>query len=104
MGGRCHNQLLIMPLLSKPPGLQVSRRDTTALLASFFMAIVPAYVSRSTAGAFDNEAVAIFAFVLTLFMWLRALSSGRIAWAAATAIAFFFMAASWGGYVLALNV
>ena len=83
---------------------QVSGRKTSAVLAAFFIALVPAYISRSTAGAFDNEAVAIFALILTLFAWLRALSSGCVKWAVAAALAFFFMAASWGGYVLVLNM
>lgn len=41
------------------------------LLSACFMAVVPGYISRSVAGSFDNEAVAIFALQFTYFLWVR---------------------------------
>ena len=33
---------------------------------------VPGYVSRSVAGSYDNEGIAIFALMLTYFLWVSA--------------------------------
>ena len=32
---------------------------------------MPGYISRSVAGSFDNEGIAIFALILTYFFWCR---------------------------------
>lgn len=40
------------------------------LLAACFIAIVPGYISRSVAGSFDNEGIAIFALQLTYYLWV----------------------------------
>lgn len=42
----------------------------TGLVASILMAIVPGYISRSVAGSYDNEAVAIFALLATFYLWV----------------------------------
>lgn len=47
--------------------LQV-RNPGAGLLAALFMALVPSYISRSVAGSYDNEGVAIFALV-NVFYW-----------------------------------
>lgn len=49
------------------------------LVASVLMAIVPGYISRSVAGSFDNEAVAIFALLLTFYLFVRAVRVGTLA-------------------------
>ncbi len=36
------------------------------------MAVVPSYISRSAAGSYDNEAVAIFALVFSFYTYLKA--------------------------------
>lgn len=41
------------------------------LLAACFIAIVPGYISRSVAGSFDNEGIAIFALQFTYYLWVR---------------------------------
>lgn len=46
------------------------------LLSACFMAVVPGYISRSVAGSFDNEAVAIFALQFTYFLWVRGSAGG----------------------------
>ncbi|KAL7858801.1 hypothetical protein AOLI_G00189030 [Acnodon oligacanthus] len=43
-----------------------------ALLAACFIAIVPGYISRSVAGSFDNEGIAIFALQFTYYLWAYA--------------------------------
>lgn len=41
------------------------------LLAACFIAIVPGYISRSVAGSFDNEGIAIFALQFTYYLWVH---------------------------------
>jgi dolichyl-diphosphooligosaccharide--protein glycosyltransferase len=40
------------------------------LLAAAFIAIVPGYISRSVAGSYDNEGIAIFALMFTYYLWV----------------------------------
>ena len=47
------------------------------LTAAAFIAIVPSYISRSVAGSYDNEGVAIFALVLVFYLYLKV---GRRVW------------------------
>ncbi|KAF0690493.1 Aste57867_18118 [Aphanomyces stellatus] len=82
----------------------VTQRQRTALVAAFFMSIVPAYISRSVGGSYDNEGVAIFLLVLVFYLWVRAVDSGRMVDAAAASLAYFAMVLSWGGYVFLINV
>lgn len=42
----------------------------SGLLAACFIAIVPGYISRSVAGSFDNEGIAIFALQFTYYLWV----------------------------------
>ncbi|CAE8583567.1 unnamed protein product [Polarella glacialis] len=69
------------------------------------MAILPAHLSRSVGGGFDNESVAIPAMCITFFLWCRSLRTAS-SWplAAAAGLAYTCMAASWGGYVFVLNM
>ena len=80
------------------------RAEAAGLLAAAFIAIVPGYISRSVAGSYDNEGVAIFAMLLTFFLWLRAVNLGSMAWAAAAALGYLYMAGAWGGYIFVLNI
>lgn len=75
-------------------GTELAGREA-GLVASALMAIVPGYISRSVAGSFDNEAVAIFALVTTFYLWVRAVRLGTVASAVACAFAYLYMAASW---------
>jgi len=74
------------------------------LLAASFVAIVPGYISRSVAGSFDNEGVAIFALLLTYATWVKAVKTGSIFWAALTTLAYFYMVSAWGGYIFIINL
>ncbi|CAK9086051.1 unnamed protein product [Durusdinium trenchii] len=76
-----------------------------AAAAARCMAIVPAHLSRSVGGGFDNEAVAIGPMVATFAFWCRALRPGLSwPWSFCAAVSYSFMAASWGGYIFALNM
>lgn len=98
--------------------------DGAGLLAAAFIGIVPGtlsvnaltvgYISRSVAGSYDNEAIAIFLLMFTFFLWIRALKTGSAFWAALTAMFYFYMVAAWGlslldrltlgGYVFITNM
>ena len=67
-----------------------------ALVTSMVMSIIPAHLMRSMGGGFDNESVAMFAMVLTFYMWTRSLRGGMKVdsvmtwvWGAATGVAYF---------------
>ncbi|KAJ2785958.1 oligosaccharyl transferase stt3 subunit [Coemansia javaensis] len=77
---------------------------TAGLLAAAFIGIAPGYISRSVAGSYDNEGIAIFLLVLTFFLWLRAVRLGSALYGALTATAYFYMVSAWGGYVFIINL
>ncbi|KAF5274089.1 hypothetical protein FQR65_LT04487 [Abscondita terminalis] len=74
------------------------------LFAACFIAIVPGYISRSVAGSYDNEGIAIFALQFTYFLWLKSVKTGSIFWACLTALSYFYMVSAWGGYVFIINL
>lgn len=53
------------------------RGQGAGLVASAFIALVPSYISRSVAGSFDNEGVAIFALVFVFFLYVKASAQPR---------------------------
>ena len=61
------------------------------LVAASFIAIVPGYISRSVAGSYDNEGIAIFCMLLTYYLWIKSVKTGQIYWAALCSIAYFYM-------------
>ncbi|XP_066258601.1 dolichyl-diphosphooligosaccharide--protein glycosyltransferase subunit STT3A [Euwallacea similis] len=74
------------------------------LTAAAFVAIVPGYISRSVAGSYDNEGIAIFCMLLTYYAWIKAVKTGTIKWGTLAALAYFYMVSSWGGYVFLINL
>lgn len=74
------------------------------LFAACFIAIVPGYISRSVAGSYDNEGIAIFALMFTYYLWIKAVKTGSIFWATLTALSYFYMVSAWGGYVFIINL
>ncbi|KAK9865090.1 hypothetical protein WJX84_009375 [Apatococcus fuscideae] len=80
------------------------RGQGAGLMAAAFTAIVPSYISRSVAGSFDNEGVAIFALVFVFYLYVKTLNTGSLAWATASAIAYLYMVMSWGGYSFIINL
>lgn len=83
---------------------EITKRSEVGLIAALFIAIVPSYMSRSVAGSYDNEGVAIFALVFTFYMWLKAANTGSIFWGLLAGLAMFYMVASWGGYAFIINI
>ncbi|CAO3685518.1 unnamed protein product [Umbelopsis vinacea] len=80
-------------------------KDSSAgLLAAAFIGIAPGYISRSVAGSYDNEGIAIFLLMFTFYLWIKALKLGSALWAAAAAFFYFYMVAAWGGYVFIINL
>lgn len=78
--------------------------SSTGLIAAAFMAICPGYISRSVAGSYDNEGVAIFALLLTFYLFVKAVNTGSLAWSVAAAFAYFYMVSAWGGYIFITNL
>ena len=76
----------------------------TGLVAAIFLAICPGYISRSVAGSYDNEGVAIFALVLTFYLFVKAVNTGSLAWSLASAFSYFYMVSAWGGYIFIINL
>merc|ERR1719328_760183 len=74
------------------------------LVAASMIAIVPGYISRSVAGSYDNEGIAIFCMLLTYYFWIKSVKTGQIYWSALCSIAYFYMVSSWGGYVFLINL
>eukprot|EP00755_Sulcionema_specki_P011521 Sspe_Gene.7756::Locus_2630_Transcript_2_3_Confidence_0.400_Length_1731::g.7756::m.7756/K07151/STT3; dolichyl-diphosphooligosaccharide--protein glycosyltransferase len=79
--------------------------DTGAgLVAAAFVALVPGYISRSVAGSYDNEAIAIFAIINTFMAFVKAVKYGSLKWACYSALAYCYMVHAWGGYIYIINL
>ena len=80
-------------------------KDSSAgLVSACLISIVPGYISRSVAGSYDNEGIAIFCMLFTYWLWIRAIQTGSMYWAACCSLAYFYMVSSWGGYVFLINL
>ncbi|KIX01576.1 uncharacterized protein Z518_09302 [Rhinocladiella mackenziei CBS 650.93] len=83
---------------------EMSTSPSAGLLAAAFMGVSPGYISRSVAGSYDNEAIAIFLLVFTFFLWIKAVKHGSIMWGALAALFYGYMVSAWGGYVFITNL
>jgi len=83
---------------------EITRKSQAGLFAALFMAIVPSYMSRSVAGSYDNEGVAIFALVFTFFVYIKSLNTGSLMWSMFASLSYLYMVASWGGYAFIINI
>ncbi|PGH08292.1 hypothetical protein AJ80_07888 [Polytolypa hystricis UAMH7299] len=83
---------------------EMTPSPSAGLLAAAFMGITPGYISRSVAGSYDNEAIAIFLLVFTFFLWIKAVKNGSIMWGALAALFYGYMVSAWGGYVFITNL
>ena len=81
---------------------EVGGRPSAGLIAALLLAVMPTYMSRSVAGSYDNEAIAIFALVFSFFAFARSLRVGSLLSALGAAFAYFYMVLAWGGYVFVL--
>ena len=80
------------------------KNSSAGLFAAAFLGIAPGYISRSVAGSYDNEGIAIFLLVFTFYLWIKALKTGSAFYSTLTAVFYFYMVASWGGYVFITNL
>jgi dolichyl-diphosphooligosaccharide--protein glycosyltransferase len=78
-------------------------RTEAGLLAALFIGICPSYMSRSVAGSYDNEAIAIFTLTFSFYMFQRAIRTGSVLDALASAFAYLYMVSAWGGYIFVIN-
>ncbi|KAI9062739.1 glycosyltransferase family 66 protein [Trametes sanguinea] len=78
--------------------------ESAGLLAAAFIGIAPGYISRSVAGSYDNEAIAIFLLMFTFYCWIKALKTGSAFFGTLTALFYFYMVAAWGGYAFITNM
>ncbi|XP_043707600.1 dolichyl-diphosphooligosaccharide--protein glycosyltransferase subunit STT3A-like [Telopea speciosissima] len=74
------------------------------LAAAALLSMVPSYISRSVAGSYDNEAVAIFALIFTFYLYVKTLNTGSLFYATLNALSYFYMVCSWGGYTFIINL
>ncbi|KAG8805194.1 oligosaccharyl transferase stt3 subunit, partial [Serendipita sp. 399] len=78
--------------------------ESAGLLSAILIGIAPGYISRSVAGSYDNEAIAIFLLMFTFFLWIKALKQGSAFFGTLAALFYFYMVAAWGGYVFITNM
>lgn len=83
---------------------EVTGRSDSGLLSALFIAIVPGYISRSVAGSYDNEGVAIFALLATFYFYIKSVNTGSMFWATIASLMYLYMVAAWGGYVFIINL
>jgi dolichyl-diphosphooligosaccharide---protein glycosyltransferase len=79
------------------------KNESAGLLAAALIGIVPGYISRSVAGSYDNEAIAIFLLMFTFFCWIKALKQGSALFGTLAAVFYFYMVAAWGTCTLELS-
>jgi len=72
-------------------GLVCVQDAGAGLVAAAMIAVVPGYISRSVAGSYDNEGIAIFCMLLTYAMWIKAVKTGSLFWSVLCALAYFYM-------------
>ncbi len=76
-------------------GREVSN-NTVGLLNALFLAFIPAFIQRTIAGFYDNEAIGVFAIVLTMYFFTRSLKRGSAVSGVAAGFALGYLLASWG--------
>ena len=95
----CVFKLLFMHFIDMQTCIRLTKEmkdESAGLLAAAFMGIVPGYISRSVAGSYDNEAIAIFLLMFTFFAWIKALKQGSAFFGTIAAVFYFYMVAAWG--------
>lgn len=83
---------------------EVCGRSEAGFIAALFIAVIPSYTSRSVAGSYDNEAVAITALVTAFYTFVRSVRTGGMLDALIASLAYYYMVLTWGGYVFVLGM
>jgi dolichyl-diphosphooligosaccharide--protein glycosyltransferase len=73
------------------------------LFAAAFISIVPGYISRSVAGSYDNEGIAIFALMFTYFLWIKSVKTGSVFWSVMCALAYFYMVCKFSNFLNSIS-
>jgi len=83
---------------------EATRSVNAGICAVGVMAVIPANLMRSVAGAFDNEAMAVTFILSTFWAWCRCVR-GPSSWpfAVLAAASYTAMVATWGGYIFVIN-
>lgn len=68
------------------------------LVAAFFLAFNPGFLQRTVAGFFDNETIGVFACLMTLYFFIKAIRTGKITHAILGGFFLGYLSLSWGGY------
>lgn len=85
--------------------LTLEAADTSAgIIAAAIISIVPGYISRSVAGSYDNEGVAITAMIFCFYLWTKAVNTGSLFWSGLATLSYLYMVACWGGYIFLINL
>lgn len=85
--------------------LTTEAADTAAgVVAAAIISIVPGYISRSVAGSYDNEGVAITAMIFCFYLWTKAVNTGSLMWSGLATLSYLYMVACWGGYIFLINL
>ena len=78
--------------------IEINGKKESGLIAALFISVIPAYISRSVAGSYDNEAISITLLILTFYLFLKSVRTGNFLFASACALSYSYLVASWGGY------
>lgn len=74
------------------------------IVAAAIVSIVPGYISRSVAGSYDNEGVAITAMIFCFYLWTKSVNTGSLFWSGLATLSYLYMVACWGGYIFLINL
>jgi len=99
----------ITKIETKPSSWAASPALECFIVTLGLMAIVPAHLMRSIGGGYDNESIAMTTMVLTFYLWMRSIRTtdglrDSIGFGFLAAVGYFYMVATWGGYVFVLNI
>jgi dolichyl-diphosphooligosaccharide--protein glycosyltransferase len=67
------------------------------LLSSFFLAVVPAFITRTSAGFFDKEPTAGLLILLSIYLFIKSFKNKSLKYGILSGISFAVMSMSWGG-------
>jgi len=79
------------------------------LLSALILALHPSYIQRTSVGFFDDETIGIFAMILFIFLFLRAIEENRhinstIKYALASGLSLGYFCAGWGAAYYPIGV
>ena len=83
-------------------GQLVANANVGCLFAAI-TSFIPGMISRSMAGAYDYECIALFILVGCLYTFTLALKNGSIIYATLAGFFYGYMSLTWGGYVFISN-